>query len=216
MALESKPADCSNYNVVTHLIDSTISADNYTFENFIALFGTTSIELDKFWLMNVGFNSSNIKLYSHLIIRGYAIRPFYGPHLVSIFVHSAGETKMETLWVHSLTYLRREILGFQDRLSFERSSFLIPHKDGRLLLRLKSIRGFLTLPHLKLETEQPTSLMSPRRGRDDRKVQQLLNHNIQNLITFISREKNMDLMQSTDYFSRYCREYCNTITNQFS
>jgi hypothetical protein len=196
-------------------MDSNISADNYTFEDFIALFGSTSIDLNSFWLMNVGFNNASIKQYCHLIIRGYAIRPFYGPHLVSIFTTNGQETKMETLWVHSLTYLRREIFGFQDRLSFERSSFLIPHKDGRLLLRLKSIRGFLSLPHLKLETVQ-TSVMSPRRGRDDNKVQQLLNHNIQNLITFISREKNMDLMQSTTYFSLYCKEYCSTITNQFS
>jgi len=215
MAHESKPADSTNYNVVSHVMDSNISADNYTFEDFISLFGSTSIDLDKFWLMNVGFNSANVKLYCHLIIRGYAIRPFYGPHLVSIFTSNAEETKMETIWVHSLTFLRREIFGFQDRLSFERSSFLIPHKDGRLLLRLKSIRGFLTLPHLKLEASQ-SSVMSPRRGRDDSKVQQLLNHNIQNLITFISREKNMDLMQSTIYFSQYCKEYCSTITNQFS
>lgn len=215
MAHENMPADSTSYNVVSHVMDSNICADNYTFEDFISLFGSTSIDLDKFWLMNAGFNSANVKLYCHLIIRGYAIRPFYGPHLVSIFTTNGLETKMETIWVHSLTFLRREIFGFQDRLSFERSSFLIPHKDGRLLLRLKSIRGFLTLPHLKLETSQ-SSVMSPRRGRDDSKVQQLLNHNIQNLITFISREKNMDLMQSTIYFSQYCKEYCSTITNQFS
>lgn len=208
--------DCTEmpFKVVTHNVVKPILADNCSFENFITLFGSTSIELNKFWLINVGFDENNNKLFTHLIIRGYAIRPFYGPHLVSIFVTNGQETKMDTIWVHSLTYLRRELFGYQDRLSFERSAFLVPHKDGRLLLRIKSIRGFLHLPQLKLDVIEPSAL-SPRKGRDNTKVHQLLNHNIQNLITFISREKNLDLMHSIMYFNSYCQSYCNTISNQF-
>lgn len=205
----------TKFSVVTHPVDEPIVADNYTFEDFISLFASTSIDLNNFWLINVGHNSNNVKSYSHLIIRGYAIRPFYGPHLVSIFITNGQETKMETLWVHSLTFLRRELFGFQDRLSFERSSFLVPHKDGRILLRIKNIRGFLNLPQFKLDSIETTAT-SPRKGRDDQKVKQLLNHNIQNLITFISREKNLDLLHSINYFSDYCNEYCSKITNQFS
>lgn len=125
---------------------------NFTFEQFFDIFKTSQLDISQFWLINSGFDQEGNKKYAHLVIRACAIRPLFGPHLVSIFEinKDSVESKpvMRTLWVHSLTDLRRNMFQFRDRLSFERSTYLIPFEDGQLLIRLKSIRAFLKLPML--------------------------------------------------------------------
>ena len=132
---------------------------NFTFEQFFDIFKTSQLDISQFWLINSGFDNNGMKKYAHLVIRGCAIRPLFGPHLVSVFeipaVVEEGVTvkpTMRTFWVHSLTDLRRNLFCFRDRLSFERSTYLIPYPDGELLIRLKSIRAFLKLPILMENT----------------------------------------------------------------
>jgi hypothetical protein len=132
---------------------------NFTFEQFFDIFKTTQLDISQFWVINSGFDNEGVKKYAHLVIRGCAIRPLFGPHLVSVFeipsvIPDGQEIKpaMRTFWVHSLTDLRRNLFCFRDRLSFERSTYLIPYRDGELLIRLKSIRAFLKLPILMENT----------------------------------------------------------------
>lgn len=132
---------------------------NFTFEQFFDIFKTTQLDISQFWVINSGFDNEGVKKYAHLVIRGCAIRPLFGPHLVSVFEIPTsipeGEVvkpTMRTFWVHSLTDLRRNMFCFRDRLSFERSTYLIPYQDGELLIRLKSIRAFLKLPILMENT----------------------------------------------------------------
>jgi hypothetical protein len=139
---------------------------NFTFEQFFNIFKTTQLDISHFWVINSGFDENGVKKYAHLVIRGCAIRPLFGPHLVSIFeIPVATESQgtkptMRTFWVHSLTDLRRNFFCFRDRLSFERSTYLIPYPEGELLIRLKSIRAFLKLPILMENTI--TAVETPR------------------------------------------------------
>lgn len=146
---------------------------NFTFEQFFDIFKTSQLDISKFWLINSGFDSQGAKRYAHLVIRGCAIRPLFGPHLVSVFEiptesQLQGEESvlavkptMRTFWVHSLTDLRRNMFCFRDRLSFERSTYLIPYQNGELLIRLKSIRAFLKLPVLMENTVQAVPCATP-------------------------------------------------------
>lgn len=71
-------------------------------------------------------------------------KPLQGPHQVGVYNPSS--KKVEVFWVYSLSALRNRIFGFQDRLSFERSSFVIvPGKQ--CMVRLKNARSILTLPY---------------------------------------------------------------------
>lgn len=149
---------------------------NFTFEQFFDIFKTTQLDISQFWVINSGFDNQGVKKYAHLVIRGCAIRPLFGPHLVSVFeipsiVLEGQEVKptMRTFWVHSLTDLRRNLFCFCDRLSFERSTYLIPYPDGELLIRLKSIRAFLKLPILMENTmvavPTPQYVQPPQRSQ---------------------------------------------------
>ena len=138
---------------------------NFTFEQFFDIFKTTQLDISQFWVINSGFDNNGLKKYAHLVIRGCAIRPLFGPHLVSVFeipsVIPDGQEikpKMRTFWVHSLTDLRSNLFCFRDRLSFERSTYLIPFPNGELLIRLKSIRAFLKLPILMENTMTAVSV----------------------------------------------------------
>jgi hypothetical protein len=129
------------------------SVRNFTFEQFFDIFKTAELDISHFWMINSGFDKDGNKKYAHLVLRACAIRPLFGPHLVSVFELPETTLESETVkpvmrsfWVHSLTDLRRTFFCFRDRLSFERSTYLIPFCDGQLLIRLKSIRAFLRLP----------------------------------------------------------------------
>lgn len=69
-------------------------------------------------------------------------------------VHYLQGIAPESRWVHSLTCLRKDILKYEDRLSFERSTFLI-YEEGKKLLRLKSIRSYLLLPVETINEQTP-------------------------------------------------------------
>jgi hypothetical protein len=188
---------------------------NYSFEQFFMTFKTTQLDMSTFWLVNSGFCSEE-RRYAHVILRACQIRPLYGPHLVSVFYsHGVDEPEMKTFWVHSLTHLRRNMFCFEDRLSFERSTYLVPYQDGRLLIRLKSIRAFLTLPvclpqspsrSIKINTlpDAPSKQLTL-------KMKQLLNHHIEAMISYLNREMQLESSQSIDFLDTYIRKYIDSL-----
>ena len=122
------------------------------------------------------------------------------------------ESTMTTIWVHSLTFLRKDLFQFHDRLSFERSTFLCPFQDVSCLIRLKGIRGFI---QIKRESFQNAEVVI-RRGRSRDKINALLNKNIQSLIAFLSREADMTIKDSILDICNYVQIYCQTLLKQFS
>jgi len=206
---------------------------NLSFEQFFDIFKTTELDISSFWLINAGFDKLGNKRYAHLVVRACSMRPLFGPHLVSIFEvpefpNGEEEVKpvMRTFWVHSLTDLRRTHFCFQDRLSFERSTYLIPYKDGQLLIRLKSIRAFLRLP---MAVENTTSLVPPVSPRasvhreDDNhemlmqdksaKMKSLLNHHVQTMVSYLNRELHQESSSSIKMIKSYVTHYCNELDN---
>jgi hypothetical protein len=224
---------------------------NFSFEQFFDIFKTSQLDISQFWLINSGFDIHGVKKYAHLVIRGCAVRPLFGPHLVSIFeipaVAEEGvivKPTMRTFWVHSLTDLRRNLFIFQDRLSFERSTYLIPYQNGELLIRLKSIRAFLKLPILMENTM--TAVAVPQYV-DDRaevteeveeedyqdkqdqgcvhdvlmqekscKMKSLLNHHVQVMVSYLNRELHQDSLTSIRIVQSYVSSYCLDLINQMN
>lgn len=205
----------NNHFVVNHVVDN-VAIENYDFEQFLTLFKKIEINISEFWLVNIGLTATGEKRLVYLIIRAYSTKPFFGPHLVSMFIQDAeGATEMTTLWVHSLTFLRKELFQFQDRLSFERSTYLAPFRDNQSLIRLKSIRGFIAIPYAALG-DASMSPISIRRPRTRERINQLLNRNLQSLVTFLSRELDVSMKESIFELSRYTSIYCEHLINNFS
>lgn len=200
--------------VVAYDVDDSFAIENFNFEQFIHLFNATSIDLSKYWLVNIGSDQNGNKKYVHLIIRAYATKPFFGPHLVSIFVRKDenAQEEMMTFWVHSLTFLRKELFQFHDRLSFERSTFLVPGKNNAPMIRIKSIRGFVTVPQRSWEQAQ---IPPPRKQRSKEKINELLNHNIQNLVMFLNRETGQTMQESIIDLRNYVIDYCTQLSLKF-
>jgi hypothetical protein len=202
-------------SILTHpYVDVPIK--NYTFEQFFETFGCTKLDVSKFWLMNVGFVKGE-RRFAHIILRACQIRPFFGPHLVSIFYSTETEAQeMKTFWVHSLTYLRRNLFQFEDRLSFERSTYLIPFPDGQLLIRLKSIRAFLILPFSSPNGEilpLPIQEKEESEKQFTEKMKLLLNHHIQCMISYLNREMQCSSEQSIVFLEKYTQEYFYELKN---
>lgn len=197
--------------ILTHTFtDAPIK--NFTFEQFFETFGCNQLDVSSFWLMNVGFTQEERK-YAHVILRACQIRPLFGPHLVSVFYKSEqGESEMKTFWVHSLTYLRRNLFHFEDRLSFERSTYLIPYENGSLLIRLKSIRAFLILPLASPNSPlEPIVRMEPKEVEESEctdKMRLLLNHHIQCMISYVNREMQTTSDKTIPFLEMYIQHYC--------
>lgn len=204
-----------NSTIITHDI-SNVAIENYDFEQFISLFKKIEIDISDFWLVNIGLTANGEKRLVYLIIRAYSTKPFFGPHLISMFIQNAeGGTELTTLWVHSLTFLRKELFQFQDRLSFERSTYLAPFRDNQSLIRLKSIRGFIAIPYAALG-DSSMSAISIRRPRTRERINQLLNRNLQSLVTFLSRELDISMKESIFELSNYTSLYCEHLITNFS
>lgn len=203
-----------NSSIVTHDV-ANIAIENYDFEQFISLFHKIEININDFWLVNIGVNQAGEKRLVYLIIRAYATKPFFGPHLVSVFIRNEqDQSEMVTIWVHSLTFLRKELFQFQDRLSFERSTFLAPFMDSNSLIRLKSIRGFIHVPHAAINDGHILPI-SPRKARSRDRINLLLKRNIQGLITFLSRELDISMKESILELDQYVNVYCKDLIHSF-
>lgn len=181
------------------------SIRNYTFDEFIAIFGTTKLDISAFWLINCGYDKNYNKKYVHVILRGCQVRPFFGAHYVSVM---AEDGKLVDFWVNSLTALRRQIFQFTDRLSFERSTYLLPFRDGETMIRLKSVRAFLTIPTLSRGEKLPRS---PRRNNGIR--EHLLETCMQTMISYIDREKEQSMNETIMEIKEFVDRYCNKLIN---
>jgi hypothetical protein len=202
-----------NTILTTPFTDAPIK--NFTFEQFFETFGCNQLDISTFWLMNVGFVNGE-RRYAHVILRACQIRPLFGPHLVSVFYKNGSEeSEMKTFWVHSLTYLRRNLFQFEDRLSFERSTYLIPYQNGSLLIRLKSIRAFLLLPFSSPNsTNDPVVLAEAKEVEESEcsdKMRLLLNHHIQCMISYVNREMQTSSEKSIPFIEMYVQQYCNEL-----
>lgn len=196
---------------------------NFSFEQFFDTFHSNEINLSSFWLMNVGIVKEE-RRFAHIILRACQIRPLFGPHLVSVFYSKDNEPpEMKTFWVHSLTYLRRNLFQFEDRLSFERSTYVIPFQDGSLLVRLKSIRAFIYLPYGSPNTGTQLETISEReRTEKDQseecteKMKSLLNHHLQCMISYLNREMQIPSEVSIGFLHTYIQEYFENLKNKIS
>lgn len=184
------------------------SIRNYSFQQFIDIFGSTKLDISDFWLISSGYDENNNKKYVHLIIRACQVRPFFGPHLISLLPEKEGDP-MRNMWVNSLTHLRRQIFNFKDRLSFERSTYIVPFSDGEVLIRLKSIRSFL---HIPVTNNNLLHHSAPRPIRRKPHVKQhLLETCMQNMITYLDREKNQSTEETLNELKLFTANYCDNL-----
>lgn len=184
------------------------SIRNYSFQQFFDIFGCTKLDISSFWLISSGYDENNNKKYVHLIIRACQLRPFFGAHLISLLPEKEGDP-MRNVWVNSLTHLRRQIFNFKDRLSFERSTYIIPYTDGSVLIRLKSIRSFLHLPVVPCPGKD---IHVPRQVRRKPHVKQhLLETCMQNMITYLDREKNQAMEDTLNELKAFTSSYCDKL-----
>ena len=121
---------------------------NEIIENYPEL--NTPFDLSTYHLICIG-NINNVRHHAYVRLHSYhSTKPLQGPHLVSIYF-GAPKNAFYHLWVSSLTTLRKQFFHFEDRLSFERSTYIIlPEKQK--LIRLKNVRGFLRL-HFEKQIE---------------------------------------------------------------
>lgn len=177
---------------------------NFTFNEFLSIFHTTRLDISTFWLINTGYDDKGNKKYVHLIIRACQIRPFFGPHYISL-LDPDGQT-LQDVWVNSLTYLRKHIFKFTDRLSFERSTYLMPYESGDVMIRLKSIRSLLTIPLSGRNKKVPRPLKKSNPMRTH-----LLETCVQNMISYLDREKDQSLEETIQEAQTFVEEYCKSL-----
>lgn len=87
-------------------------------------------------------------------------KPLQGIHHVQLLYTTTPHqpSSWASCWVSSLSTLRRQLLCFEDHLSFERSTFLILH-DTHHLIRLKCLRSLFTLPCIPAASLPTTPLL---------------------------------------------------------
>ena len=191
------------------------SIRNYSFQQFIDIFGCTKLDISNFWLISSGYDENNVKMYVHLIIRACQSRPFFGPHLISLLPEKEGGP-MRNMWVNSLTHLRRQIFQFKDRLSFERSTYIVPFPSGEVLIRLKSVRSFLHIPIFSEGTnpsllEEPVPSPARPLRRKPHVKQQLLETCMQSMITYLDRENNQTTEETLNELKAFTANYCDNL-----
>jgi hypothetical protein len=205
--------EAEKHVVLNEICDKNIR--NFSYEDFKSVFQTEKLDVSTIWLITSGFDDVGIKRYAYIILRACQIRPFFGPHLVSVMYQTNATSKMETFWVHSLTFLRRNIFKFTDRLSFERSSYLIPYDDGDLLIRIKSIRAFLTLPTVAWN-EKPHRFQTKTNERKTLKeatdkTKHLIHTAVQSVVTYVTRENNVSTEESILQVKEYVATYLDSL-----
>ena len=212
----------NNNTFITPPIISNESIRNFSFAEFIAIFNTSSLDISNFWLINSGYDAEGNKKFIHVIIRACQIRPFFGPHLISLVADEPNEP-MRTFWVTSLTHLRRNLFSFTDRLSFERSTYIVPYEDNSLMIRIKAVRSFLTIPQKdwsgrvlrQISQREIVNAREDISNPNEVRNYHLLDSSLQQMITFISREKNNNqLEESIKYLRDYVNDYCDKLHQQ--
>ena len=195
------------------------SIRNFSFSEFLTIFKTTTLDISNFWLVNSGYDKDGNKKFIHIIIRACQIRPFFGPHLVSIMADDPTED-MRTFWVTSLTHLRRNLFNFTDRLSFERSTYIVPYEDNSLLIRIKAVRSFLTIPQKEWSGRPLKNISVPVEESEEEEVPaspkstHLLDSYLQQMLTFLSRENKHSIEDTIQTLRDYVHDYCDRLENE--
>lgn len=191
------------------------SIRNFSFSEFLTIFKTTTLDISNFWLVNSGYDKDGNKKFIHIIIRACQIRPFFGPHLVSIMADDPKDD-MRTFWVTSLTHLRRNLFNFTDRLSFERSTYIVPYEDNSLLIRIKAVRSFLTIPQKEWSGRPLKNIPTAITVEEDEtpsspKSTHLLDSYLQQMLTFLSREHKNSIEGTIQILRGYVHDYCDRL-----
>ena len=113
---------------------------NFSLDRCNAFLKTSIVPLHEYEILCIGYRE-NQKHFARLKILASAptTKTLQGPH--EVILYESDQTPIQ-FWVWSLTTLRKKFLKYTDRLSFERSAFLVI-PDQKVLLRLKSIRSLL-------------------------------------------------------------------------
>ena len=122
---------------------------NIALDDIQILFPEQYVDISDYLLVNVGYTkdrTSKTATFLQLLACEPDRNFLQGPHEVKIYLPTIQEDR--TMWVYSLTCLRKHFLDASDRLSFERSTFLV-HQDSHSLVRLKCLRSQLILPQRK-------------------------------------------------------------------
>lgn len=124
---------------------------NYSCKNILETLGET-IPLEDYDLLSIGYEDQrkeHKKITFFRILKHFSQKSILqGPHEILVYTnisHSLPPRTAYKFWVYSLTRLRLLFFKMKDRLSFERSTFLIDRKHQRMI-RLKSIRDKIVLP----------------------------------------------------------------------
>ena len=128
--------------VIQALLKPTIRNDSI--ETCTSFFPDTPIALHEYDCVCVGLGSNKLKYFTLLkILSCQSNTPLHGPHYVQLYNNVTNT--MDDIYTPSLTALKKKTFQFIDRLSFERSTYLILYEYQKVI-RLKNIRGLISLP----------------------------------------------------------------------
>ena len=128
--------------VMQALLKPTIRNDSI--ETCSSFYNDTPIALHEYDCVCVGLRSDKLKYYTLLkILSCQSNTPLHGPHYVQLYNNVTNT--MDDIYTPSLTSLKKKTFQFIDRLSFERSTYLILYEQQKVI-RLKNIRGIISLP----------------------------------------------------------------------
>ena len=117
---------------------------NESLESCQTYFNNSPVFLNNYDLVCVGQKGDKQKYYVYIqILASHSNLPLNGPHKITAYCPTLACS--HTFWVSSLTTLKKKVFGFTDRLSFERSTYLLLYTHQKII-RLKNIRGNIHLP----------------------------------------------------------------------
>jgi len=181
---------------------------NYSLDQCIQYLGSENVFLHDYDILCVGYKN-NSKQFYHLKILASSpsSKALQGPH--EIILYAADQTPLQ-FWVWSLTTLRKKFFEFSDRLSFERSSFLVLH-EPQILLRLKCVRSLL-----KILRKHPQQVQKTLSYEKLQQITAIPNESVFALVkrkrvnTLSSRIKTQQQNLLEQSFTSYLREFENT------
>ena len=86
----------------------------------------------------------------------------------------------------------------------------MPNSSGDVLIRLKSVRSLLTIP---VVGKRKKNIKPPKINQEIRK--HLLETCIQNMISYIDREKEQDLKETIEEVNQFVQEYCRDLVDKY-
>jgi len=117
--------------------------ENYSLHdciNFLNIEGL-GLYLHDYDILCIGYKNKIKHMYQlQILASSPRSKMLQGPHELIIY----DEQRSVQFWVWSLTTLRKNFFEFNDRLSFERSAFLVLRKS-EILLRLQCVRSILKI-----------------------------------------------------------------------